>query len=99
MKDVHSRWCATRMNIFHRTFRPLGSPQMSCAMSKQVEFGEIDFEAIEYRNEYRYTNEFRHHTVFFNVAIFALPACVALWFLLMLLYGDALARLFGGFGL
>ena len=72
---------------------------MSCAMSKQVEFGEIDFEAIEYRNEYRYTNEFRHHTVFFNVAIFALPACVALWFLLMLLYGDALARLFGGFGL
>src|SRR5262249_50207525 len=24
-------------------------------MSKQVEFGEIDFEAIEYRNEYRHT--------------------------------------------
>jgi hypothetical protein len=24
-------------------------------MSKQVEFGEIDFEAIEYRHEYRHT--------------------------------------------
>ena len=26
-----------------------------CAMSEQVKFGEIDFEAIEYRNEYRHT--------------------------------------------
>jgi len=24
-------------------------------MSEQVKFGEIDFEAIEYRNEYRHT--------------------------------------------
>jgi hypothetical protein len=35
-------------------------------MSKQVEFGEIDFEAIEYRNEYRHTK-----------AVFAFVAALA----------------------
>jgi len=31
------------------------SDGLSCAMSIQIEFGAIDFEAIEYRNEYRHT--------------------------------------------
>jgi hypothetical protein len=29
-------------------------------MSNQVEFGEIDFEAIEYRNEYRHKKSVQH---------------------------------------
>jgi hypothetical protein len=43
---------------------------LSGAMSKQIEFGEIDFEAIEYRNEYRYTK-----------AVFAFFAALALMYL------------------
>jgi hypothetical protein len=43
------------------------SDGLGCVMSKQIEFGEIDFEAIEYRNEYRHTK-----------AVFAFVAALAL---------------------
>lgn len=42
------------------------SDGLGCAMPKQIEFGEIDFEAIEYRNEYRHTK-----------AVFAFVAALA----------------------
>jgi hypothetical protein len=57
-------------------------------MSKQVEFGEIDFEAIEYRNEYRHTK-----AVFACLAtqIFSLST-----FLRCLFEGDVWLALLGG---
>ena len=57
-------------------------------MSKQVEFGEIDFEAIEYRNEYRHTK-----------AVFACLTAQALslsTFLKWLFEDDVRLALFGG---
>jgi hypothetical protein len=57
-------------------------------MSKQVEFDEIDFEAIEYRNEYRHTK-----------AVFTFLTAQALLApsVLKLLYeGDRWESLFGG---
>jgi hypothetical protein len=59
-------------------------------MSKQVEFGEIDFEAIEYRNEYRHTKAvfaclaaqpyllWYFLRNFFDSLWFALPGCAYL---------------------
>jgi hypothetical protein len=57
-------------------------------MSKQVEFGEIDFEAIEYRNEYRHTK-----SVFPSLAAQA----YLLWYFGKTLFeGDLWLALLGG---
>jgi hypothetical protein len=57
-------------------------------MSKQVEFGEIDFGAIEYRNEYRHTK-----SVF---ACLAVQAYSSSTFLKWLFEGDLWLALLGG---
>jgi hypothetical protein len=62
-------------------------------MSKQVEFGEIDFEAIEYRNEYRHTKSM--------FACLAAQAYSLSYFLYCLSRGNLWLALLGGvyFGL
>ena len=57
-------------------------------MSKQVEFGEIDFEAIEYRNEYRHTKAV---FAFLTFQALLLPSVLDL-----LSEGDKWSSLFGG---
>jgi hypothetical protein len=57
-------------------------------MSKRVELGEIDFEAIEYRNEYRHTKAV---FTFLTAQAFLLPSVLKL-----LSEGDRWESLFGG---